>query len=206
MHPNPIYHTGTRDDCVHMARDIGFGVLAVSAGDAAPMLSHVPFVLSKDGQSAELHLVRSNPIARAMVRDGLAARIAVQGAHSYISPDWYGIDDQVPTWNYVAVHLVGRLMPVDSTELPAMLDRLSDQFEDRLRPKPVWKSSKMPQDAMEKLLRAIVPFRFDIQQVDGTFKLGQNKPESARVGAANGAEAAGIGSDVARLAAMMRDL
>jgi len=63
--------------------------------DGAPLLSHVPFLLSEDGRRAELHLVRSNPICRAAPG---AARIAVSGSDGYVSPDQYGIPGQVPTW------------------------------------------------------------------------------------------------------------
>ena len=206
MHPNPIYHTGSEVQNLEFARQAGFGMLAVGAGsaDQAPMLSHVPFVLAEDGRSAELHLVRSNPIARKMPADGMAARIAVQGPHGYISPDWYGIEDQVPTWNYVAVHLTGRLRPLDVDELRGALDRLSDQFEARLAPKPIWKTDKVGEEPLARLMRMILPYRFDIETVDGTWKLAQNKEAPARNGAADGLETSGIGSDLAALAAMMR--
>ena len=46
-------------------------------------------------------------MARA-IANGAAVRLIVEGPEGYISPDWYGVADQVPTWNYVAVHLVGK--------------------------------------------------------------------------------------------------
>jgi transcriptional regulator len=33
--------------------------------------------------------------------------IIVSGPDGYVSPDWYEMKDQVPTWNYVTVHLKG---------------------------------------------------------------------------------------------------
>jgi transcriptional regulator len=74
------------------------------------MISHVPFVLNANGTEAELHLVRSNPIARA-VTGPTQAVLAVTGPDGYVSPDWYDTPDQVPTWNYVAVHLRGHSAP-----------------------------------------------------------------------------------------------
>ena len=207
MHPNPIYHTGSEVQNLEFARQAGFGMLAVGAGsaDQAPMLSHVPFVLAEDGRSAELHLVRSNPIARKMPADGMAARIAVQGPHGYISPDWYGIEDQVPTWNYVAVHLTGRLRPLDVDELRGALDRLSDQFEARLAPKPIWKTEKVSKAALDKLLRMIVPARLTIETVDGTWKLNQNKTAEARQNAAKQIAQSPIGTELATLAELMKN-
>ena len=104
MHPNPVFRAEDRARHVEFARDRAFGVLALSA-EEGPLLSHVPFLLSEDGSMADLHLVRSNPVVRAL-HEPQRAKIAVQGPDAYISPDWYGVEDQVPTWNYVAVHLI----------------------------------------------------------------------------------------------------
>lgn len=202
MHPNRAFHTHSDADNLAFARDRGFGVLAVG-GDGAPMLAHVPFLLSGDGKSADLHLVRSNPIARALL-EPVPARVAVSGPDSYISPDWYGIDDQVPTWNYVAVHLTGTLERRPDSELRTVLDRLSDQFEARLAPKAPWRADKVEAGALARMMRMIVPFRLNITGVDGTWKLGQNKAGPARNRAAEHVEAFGIGSEVRILAALMR--
>ncbi|MAQ83376.1 MAG: negative transcriptional regulator [Maritimibacter sp.] len=202
MHPNPAFRKTGRDRNVAFARDRGFGTLAVN-GDAAPLLSHIPFVLSEDGATAELHLVRSNPVTAAC-KTALPAALAVQGPDSYVSPDWYGIDDQVPTWNYVAVHLRGRLERQPQDSLRPMLDRLSAAFEDRLAPKPAWLTDKMPADALDRMLRMIVPFVLHVDGIDGTWKLGQNKDDAVRLRAADAVERDGIGHEPAQLAATMR--
>lgn len=202
MHPNPAFHTASDSENLAFARDRAFGVLAV-AGDGPPMISHVPFVLAGDGKSADLHLVRSNPIIRALTAP-LATRIVVSGPGSYISPDWYGLEDQVPTWNYVAVHLTGTLERRPQGELPGLLDRQSTFFEERLAPKPVWRMDKVAPDALDKMMRMIVPCRMTITQVEGTWKLAQNKPETARTKAADQVAAFGMGVDVRALSALMR--
>ena len=166
MHPNPVYHTDDDARNLAFARDRGFGVLSVQ-GDSTPMLSHVPFLLSEDGKTAELHLMRSNPIARGL-KQPLNAVLAVSGPDGYISPDWYGVDDQVPTWNYVAVHLTGVLELRPAEELRDLLDRESALFEQRLLPKPPWKTDKMSPEPLAKMMRMIVPCRMHIDQVDGT--------------------------------------
>jgi transcriptional regulator len=163
----------------------------------------VPFILSGDGKVADLHLVRSNPIARALGAP-LPARIAVSGPDSYISPDWYGIDGQVPTWNYVAVHLTGTLEKRPDDELPGVLERLSQQFEDRLAPKAPWTADKVDPEALARMMRMIVPLRLNVTGVDGTWKLAQNKPDDVRKAAAVQVDAYGIGADVRDLGALMR--
>ena len=202
MHPNPVFHTQDTDHNLAYARARAFGVLAVNGADG-PHLAHVPFLLDDDGKTAWLHLVRSNPIARAL-KDPLTAKIAVSGPDSYISPDWYGVGDQVPTWNYVAVHLTGVLELRPQGELHDLLDRQSALFEDRLLPKTPWKTTKMSEGVMERMMRAIVPCRMQITAVDGTWKLNQNKSDDVRHRAADNVEAFGQGVDLAVLSALMR--
>ena len=202
MHPNQVFHTHSDADNLGFARDRGFGVLAVAV-DGLAELAHVPFVLSDDGKVADLHLMRSNPIARALVAP-LPARVAVSGPDSYISPDWYGVEDQVPTWNYVAVHLTGTLERRPDGELRGVLDRLSEQFEARLVPKEPWLADKVDPGALARMMRMIVPLRLTVSGVDGTWKLAQNKPDAVRAKAADHVDAYGIGAGVRDLAALMR--
>ena len=200
MHPNPAFRSTETITALSFASEIGFGMLAVN-GAEEPMLAHVPFVI--DGGNAMLHLVRSNPIARA-AKDALKATIAISGPHGYVSPDWYSTDNQVPTWNYVAVHLVGTLVPLPPENLAEVLDDLSTEFETRLLPKPVWTADKMDAEALSKMMRMIQPFRFEIKDVRSTFKLGQNKPNAARLSAAKQIAISGIGSEVETLSKLMQ--
>lgn len=202
MHPNPVYHDADTAKNIAFARDRSFGVLAANGSDA-PLISHVPFLLNEAGDQADLHLVRSNPIARAL-KSALPVRLAISGGDSYVSPDWYDIDDQVPTWNYVAVHLTGTLELRPQEELLDLLDRQSAWFEDRLLPKPPWTTAKMNPVTMQKMMRMIVPCRMRITGVDGTWKLSQNKPDAVRLAAADGVEAHGFGAGTGSLADQMR--
>lgn len=203
MHPNPIFHKAEDQQNLSFAADQGFGMLAVNGPDGLPLLAHIPFVI--EGDSVLFHLVRSNPIAR-VLKSGAAACLAVRGPHGYISPDWYGIDDQVPTWNYVAVQLdgVAQLMPQE--EIGVVLEKLSDRFEADLAPKPIWKMAKMEPAALTRMMRMIVPVEMRLTAIDGTWKLSQNKSEAARLAAADGVAAAEMERSAAALAALMRDL
>ena len=183
----------------------GFGVLAIDG--AGPLVGHIPFILAEDGAAIHAHLVRSNPIARHLQAKDAAAVLAVSGPDSYISPDWYGADaaDQVPTWNYVAVHIRGTLRRRPDETLRAHLDALSARFENELRPKPPWMPSKVSPDQLGKLMRSIMPVGLTVESVDGTWKLNQNKDDRVRLRAARRAESDGYGQETASLARLMRN-
>jgi transcriptional regulator len=204
MHPNPAFRGVSSDESLAFARHRGFGTLCINA-EQGPLLAHVPFLIVEDGGLiALIHLARSNAIARSALPS--AAVLAVTGPDSYISPDWYGAADQVPTWNYVAVHLRGWLEPLAGDCLRPMVDDLSAAYEARLLPKKPWTSDKMSSDAMERMMRMILPFRLVIETVDGTWKLGQNKTDAQRSGAVDGLRSWPETSARSQLAALMSQI
>jgi len=203
MHPNPVYRSTGRKQNLEFAAARGFGVLTIN-GEAGPLISHVPFVFTDNFRRIEAHLVRSNPIARALANGERPAIFAISGADSYISPDWYGMENQVPTWNYVAVHIRGDLKLRPEKSLRDHLDRLAEEFETRLLPKPAWLTSKVDPEAMAKMMKMIVPLEMEVGTVDGTWKLSQNKPENARLAAAAEVDKNGFGHEVSALADLMK--
>jgi transcriptional regulator len=200
MHSDPSFRTATTADNLAFARHRGFGILIVS-GQEGPLASHIPFLLDAGGKMAELHLSRANPIAR--LGQATTALIAVSGPDAYVSPDWYGVDDQVPTWNYVAVHLRGVLEPMDVALMRGHVDALSAEHERRLLPKAPWVSDKMTEEVMPRMMRMILPFRLTITSVEGTWKLNQNKPVAVRARAAE-ALAGQVDPGAQAIAALMR--
>lgn len=201
MHPNPVFHDATSEKNLEFALERGFGTLAIN-GDDGPLMSHVPFILSEDRNFIEMHLLRSNPIARALATQQKAI-ISITGPDGYISPDWYEAENLVPTWNYVSVHLRGSLEQMADSTLKSVLDRLSAANEAKLLPKTPWKSDKVEPEALTRMLRMLVPCRMSVTDIDGTWKLGQNKPTDARRNAAKMARSHDIGQETNLLAALM---
>ena len=181
---------------VAMLRERAFGLFVVPAADA-PFGVHVPFVVDETpdgGLRVTLHVARANPI-HTHVGPGCKAFLACLGPDAYISPDWYGIADQVPTWTYTSVHLTGTARVVAQQDHLAHVDRLSATFEARLAPKPPWTSAKMQAARRTAMLQAIVVIVMDVDTIEAQKKLNQHKSETARRGAIAGLRAWGdVGS------------
>ncbi len=200
MHPNPIFRSDDHVKSLSFAAERGFGILSVN-GENGPLAAHLPFVFNKGRRRVAFHMLRSNPVARAAG----PALLAVSGPDGYISPDWYGSPELVPTWNYVAVHVRGTLRMLEPEALEPHLRALSGEFERRLLPKPIWDLDKVSVAAREKMMRMLVPAELEITHVDATWKLGQNKPAEAVLGAVEGLKQSAIGAEVAGLAALMEE-
>jgi len=203
VHPNPLYRQPTPDENLAFARMRGFGVLTIN-GRSGPVAAHVPFVLDEAGATLELHLSQKNGLLKHL--DGPTdALVVVSGPDAYVSPDWYeGLEAPVPTWNYVAVHLRGMLWRCDPDEMPRHLERLAEVHEAVLAPKVPWTPAAVPEAQLAAMRAAIVALRLSIASVEGTWKLGQNKPVTARRSAADAIAEAAYGQEAAALADTMR--
>jgi transcriptional regulator len=180
----------------------GFGI--VSAWDGRrPVASPLPFYLTSanDGTPrVAFHVARHNPLVK--LADGAGSwLLAVTGADAYVSPDWYVSPDQVPTWLYQAVHLTGPVRTMSETELAAQIDVLSAKFEERLKPKKPWLSSKMTAARLEAMKKAIVGLEMTVEEVEGSFKLNQHKsePDYAAIATSLGAQADAGAQQVSQL-------
>jgi transcriptional regulator len=187
MHPNRKFHIGDREALAALVREAGFGILFIQTADG-PRAVHVPVLL--DGDRLRFHVSRGNAVHAALA-EGCTALFVANGPHAYISPDWYGLPDRVPTWNYVAAELEGPVRPLDEEGLVGFLDALSAKQEAMLAPKPAWTRERMGDGRFEGLLKAIAGFEMEIADWRGTAKIDQDKPAEVRDRIAAALEARG---------------
>jgi len=174
-------------EALALLRERAFGLFVVAAGDT-PLAVHVPFLVDEmpDGRlRVTLHVARANAI-HTHIGAGCKALIACQGPDAYISPDWYGVPDQVPTWTYTAVHLTGTARLLTEDRCRAHVDRLAATFEARLLPKRPWTSDKMTPARLAAMLKAIFVIEMEVDAMEAQRKLSQHKSEEARRGGAAG--------------------
>ena len=177
MHPNRKFQITDREEMAALVRATGFGPIVVATPDGLRAV-HVPVLL--DGDRLRFHVSRGNATYASLV-GGCEALFIAEGAHAYVSPDWYGIPDRVPTWSYVAVELNGQVRPLGSDALVRMLDEISAEHESRLAPKEPWSRAKMSASRFESLVKAIGGFEMEISAWRGTCKIDQDKPPEVRM-------------------------
>jgi transcriptional regulator len=168
----------------------------MDASRALPQLSHLPLmteVLPNGEIELVGHMARANPQWKDFAAGPVTALF--QGPHAYISPAWYAPSaGNVPTWNYAAVHAVGRGRVIeDGPKAYAIMQKLTQRFESRYE--TGWSMADAVSDEHAKLLNAIVVFRIAVDSLDAKFKLSQNQVAENRSGAIQGLEK--IGSDEA---------
>jgi len=187
MHPAAAFKETDEGALAALVAERGFG-LVIGAAEGRPVAAHAPVLL--EGASLRFHLSRMNALTPVLEAGGRAL-VVITRPDAYVSPDWCGLPDQVPTWNYLSVEMEGPVTPLDSEAATALLDDLSAHFEARLAPKPPWTRAKMTPARFEALLGAIRAFEMRVERFEGIRKLSQNKGAEPMARLADALEAAG---------------
>lgn len=163
--------------------------LVTTGPDGYPIATLMPFV--RDGDRLLMHMARANPHWQS-IAPGTPALAVVAGPQAYVSPSWYPTKQEhgrvVPTWNYSAVHLTGRVTAhQDEAWLRDLVERLTDRHEHH-RPER-WSVDDAPAEYVRKQLRAIVGVELQVERVEAKAKLSQNRSDADRAGVVGGLEA-----------------
>jgi transcriptional regulator len=166
------YKNEDKDELLAFIEAHSFGILVTNVA-GKPWATHIPLELARDAEGRDLlygHVSRANPQGPALV-EGQTALAIFSGPHAYISSSWYG-HENVPTWNYVAVHVYGRIILLDEEELLASLKALVDKHE-RSMAQPI-KLENLSEETMLQV-QGVVGFKIIIEDIQAAYKLSQNR-------------------------------
>ena len=198
MHPNPLFRSEDRALFEALIEEIGFGMVFLTTPDG-PRVAHTPLLSTGDG-AVQFHLARGNALTRHL--DGATALVTINGPDSYVSPRWYADRDTVPTWDYVALEMEGRVRRMADEGLEAFLHAVIAKFEARTQGGEPWRAEESSEARWAGLFKGITGFEMEVQAWRPTLKLSQKRAPGEREAIATGLEANGASA----LAALMRTL
>ncbi|MEC1303707.1 FMN-binding negative transcriptional regulator [Lysinibacillus capsici] len=148
----------------------------VSIRKGKPIAAHIPVLLKKieDDYYLTGHLAYGNPLWKTFeeVQDIL---LIFNGPHAYISSSWYE-HENVPTWNYQAVHVYGKASLIEGIALEQDLTSLLEKYES-FRENPVlW--DKLSPELLQQEMKGIKGFKIKVEEVQAAYKLSQNRNAS----------------------------
>ncbi|HJF31771.1 MAG TPA: FMN-binding negative transcriptional regulator [Sporosarcina psychrophila] len=152
-----------------------FGTI-VTTKEGKPIATHLPFGINKKGDDLYItgHMAYGNPQWRTFESCG-DVLVMFQGPNAYISSSWYS-QENVPTWNYQAVHLYGKPIILKKDELIEELMKMLDKYEGNRENPVLW--DKLSPDLLEKELKGIVGFKIKVEEIQAAYKLSQNRNET----------------------------
>ncbi|OAS23870.1 FMN-binding negative transcriptional regulator [Paenibacillus oryzisoli] len=137
-----------------------------------PCATHVPLLLHAKEHCLYGHFARSNSQWNDI--EGQEVLVIFQGPHCYISPSWYGTQAAVPTWNYTAVHVYGKVELIhDDQEVLGVLRQLTSKYE---RSDSTYDVDSVDPHFLIGLSHGVQAFRLSMTSIEGKAKLSQNQP------------------------------
>ncbi|SDI12397.1 FMN-binding negative transcriptional regulator [Winogradskyella thalassocola] len=168
MNYPPQHHQD--NDNNHMVEVIKTYPLAtvISVHNNQPLITHLPLMYD-DGKLIG-HIDINNPQAQ-LLKEGNDVTLIFSGPECYISPSIYSTT-QLPTWNYIKVHLKGKVdTNPDKMALKQSLITMTEFLE-----APEHRYILNPKNPrLDKNLDYIVMFEIAITHWEGKFKLSQDK-------------------------------
>lgn len=167
-----IYKNENQEEIRTFLVQNSFGIL-VNQTDGKLCATHIPLELDTNIEGQEIllgHISKENPQWKGFTDNDHVLAI-FSGPHSYISPSWYN-HENVPTWNYIAVHVYGKIKIIEGEAVTNSLKKLVDKYEQNSEC-PVRIENLSKKTMMQT--RGIVAFEIEIQEIQATKKMSQNR-------------------------------
>ena len=160
------------DQLLKFMREFNFAALVTSENDI-PFATHLPFLSERRGDKIYLsaHLAKANPQWKQFGNNNQAL-VIFQQPHAYISPLLYEEKENVPTWNYVAVHAYGKIKTFPPVENLRLLEKQVEIFDPQYF-QTNWQ--QISDDYKNNLAKGVVAFEIEVEDLQGKKKLNQNK-------------------------------
>lgn len=155
-----------------------FGTIVTATPDGFPAATHLPFLVEQEQDSLVLisHFAKANPQWK-QIENNAQVLVMFQEPHAYISPFHYEQELNVPTWNYIAVHVYGTGNLITEQEA---VSQILDQTVARYEAAYKTRYDQLPQDFKFKMSQDIVAFKIRSTDIQAKQKLSQNKTTAER--------------------------
>ena len=172
MYIPAIYKNENQEEINDFLQKNSFGIL-VNQTNGKLWATHIPLELDTNKNGKQVlygHIAKENPQWSGFLNNDKILAI-FSGAHSYISPSWYD-HENVPTWNYIAVHIYGTIKIIEGEAVIESLKKLVDKYEQNSE-NPVRIEDFSKKTMMQT--RGIVAFEIVIEEIQAQHKLSQNR-------------------------------
>ena len=172
MYIPDIYKNKNKEEINKFIQENSFGIL-INQTNGKLWATHIPLELdtNKNGDSILFgHLSKENPQWEGFIENNEVLAV-FSGPHSYISSSWYD-HENVPTWNYIAVHVYGTIKIIDAEAAIEVLKKQVDKYEQKSK-NPVRIEDLSKKTMMQS--SGIVAFEIEITQIQATRKVSQTR-------------------------------
>jgi transcriptional regulator len=178
MYDLPHHKEKNQEEIIQFMKDHPFVFLTGSDAVNKPVVTQVPvFIDEKEGKYFLTgHIMRNTDHHKAFEQNKNVLAVFT-GPHTYVSATWY-TKPVGSTWNYMSVHAHGTIRFGDTQELMSVLQRLTLHYENG-NTSSTTVFDNLPAEYTERMMKAIVPFKIEIRDLQHVFKLSQDRDEKS---------------------------
>ena len=179
MYNLPYYKEKDHQVVLEFIHQHPFAFIAGCAEEGKPVATQIPvFIEEREGKLFMTgHMMRQTDHHKAFEKNPNVLCVFT-GNHTYVSASWYADPHQASTWNYMSVHVKGKLRFLDEQALIDVLKKTSLHFENNNHQSPTVYDN-LSQDYIGRLIKAIVAFEVEVESIDHVFKLSQNRDKES---------------------------
>ncbi|MDB5151620.1 MAG: FMN-binding negative transcriptional regulator [Mucilaginibacter sp.] len=173
----PSFNTFTDgQEAISFMRRYSFATI-VTTVNGIPEATHLPFLVKQENNKVLLlsHFAKANPQSAEIIDK--TSLIIFTEPHAYISPKHYEKEENVPTWNYIAVHAYGKAQLIEQEDKKAELLKHTIEYYDAGY---LQQWEKLTDHYRSKMMKGIVAFEIEVTDLQAKKKLSQNRSEKER--------------------------
>ncbi len=173
---NLPYHKERNEDAIkEFIYKHPFAFITGCNSENKPVATQIPiFLEERDGRKfLSGHIMKNTDHHKAFVHNNNVLAVFT-GPHTYVSATWYSNPYQGSTWNYMSVHAKGTIRFLEGEALDAVLRKTSLHFEKNDHNSTTY-FDNLPDDYKQRVMKAIVAFEIEVEELDNVFKLSQDR-------------------------------
>ena len=171
----PKQYQMDHDEAVQLMKSNPFALL-ISVDEHRPVATHLPLeIREQDGKIYATGHIACGNAQKHTLRNDHEVLLIFQGPHAYISSSWYTVEE-VPTWDYLAVHAYGKARVITEHELQSAMSGMLAHYESHREHGRLWDS--FDPDLLESEMKGIVGFEIEVTSIQAAAKMSQNRNDN----------------------------
>jgi transcriptional regulator len=179
MYSLPYFKENDPKVVMDFIHDHPFAFITGCSADGKPVATQIPvFIEEKEGGLFLTgHMMKQTDHHKAFENNSNVLCVFT-GHHCYVSATLYSDPHQASTWNYMSVHVRGQLKFLDDAGLVSVLKKTSAHFENyNIDSSTTF--DNLPKEYTDRLMKAIVAFEVQVEEIENVFKLSQNRDKES---------------------------
>ena len=148
-------------------------------GDEFPVATQVPLdVTEEDGKLLFTGHIMKNTDHHKAFENNNHVLVVFNGPQCHVSASWYANPNVASTWNFMTVHAMGKILFEEEEGTRRIIKEITDKYE---LPGSEAAFDKLPIEYVDRLVKAIIGFKIEVETVGNVFKLSQNHDTNTRL-------------------------